>query len=136
MPVKTPPTTPKQAQQQADAQLNALGDIKAEMTPLEKKEKEIKAELTKWAERNRALFAEANSCKLEHGMLTYQQRAELEYGSEWHPKALANKYPQLLKADTTGIKKQLDKDPGFADIMAKADILLTSKEVLQIKANT
>jgi hypothetical protein len=136
MPVKTPPTNPVFFIEEAEALLIALGDIKAELAPLEKKEAEIKAELRKWSDKNRHFFAEAKSCQLKHGLLTYSTRTDLKVSKQFDVSQLKG-YLHVLKPDATKVKEELlDNPKAFAKVMKAAGLELVEKESFTAKANT
>jgi hypothetical protein len=117
-----------------EALLVALADIQQELKPLQKKEKEVKDELKKWAEKNRSLFNGESSLDLLNGILTYSQRADVEYVDEWQPKKLAAKYPALLQIKASALEKALDTDAKLAALAEEAGISLVYKEVFTAKA--
>ena len=119
---------------EADSLLIALGDINAQLKPLEKQAEDVKKQLKAWAEKNRELFDGESSLSLEHGTLTWQQRMEAEYGEDWNPTDLAKKAPHLLQLKAADARKEAEKGGKIADLLTKANVKFLAKETFLAKA--
>lgn len=119
---------------EAETLLIALGDINAQLKPLEKQADDVKKQLKSWAEKNRKLFDGESSLAFDHGTLTFQQRMEAEYGESWNPSDLAKKAPQLLQLKATEARKEAEKNSKIGDLIVKSGVSFVAKETFLAKA--